>query len=85
MSRRSAPTTSVIIPCWNALELTRVCLAQLVRRTTRPYELIVVDNGSADGTGRWLKDFRSEALRGSPGGPLRNGRSPVWCPQKTLQ
>jgi GT2 family glycosyltransferase len=55
--------TSVIIPCWNALGLTRVCLKQLVRRTTQPYELIVIDNGSVDGTGDWLEDFRRETLR----------------------
>lgn len=59
--------TSVIIPCWNALELTRVCLEQLARRTTRDYELIVVDNGSSDGTARWLRAFgarrRPRAMR----------------------
>ena len=71
MSYIEAMTTSVIIPCWNALELTRVCLSQLVRRTTRPYELIAVDNGSVDGTGRWLETFRSEALRENPRGTLR--------------
>ncbi|MFI5349993.1 MAG: glycosyltransferase family 2 protein [Elusimicrobiota bacterium] len=63
--------TSVIIPCWNALELTRVCLKQLVRRTTSAYELIVVDNGSVDGTGDWLRAFRSKALRKNSRGALR--------------
>ncbi|MFI5350371.1 MAG: glycosyltransferase family 2 protein [Elusimicrobiota bacterium] len=63
--------TSVIIPCWNALDLTRVCLKQLVRRTTRAYELIVIDNGSVDGTGEWLEAFRRDAARRSPRGALR--------------
>jgi GT2 family glycosyltransferase len=66
--------TSIIIPCWNALELTRVCLAQVVRWTTRPYELIAIDNGSTDGTGRWLKVFRSKALRRNPRGNLKGFR-----------
>ncbi|MFI5349410.1 MAG: glycosyltransferase family 2 protein [Elusimicrobiota bacterium] len=69
-----APLTSVIIPCWNALELTRVCLQRLVLRTTRAYELIVIDNGSNDGTGDWLEAFRRRALRENPHGTLRRFR-----------
>ncbi len=45
---------SIIIPCWNQLECTRFCLSALVRHTRRPWELIVVDNGSTDGTGIYL-------------------------------
>jgi GT2 family glycosyltransferase len=63
--------TSVIIPCWNALDLTRVCLRQLVRRTTLDYEVVIVDNGSVDGSGDWLKAFRAKALRENPHGTLR--------------
>ena len=58
------------MPCWNALPLTRVCLRQLARRTTSPYELIAVDNGSTDGTGAWLAEFRARLLR-EPSGALR--------------
>lgn len=50
--------TSIIIPCWNALGLTQVCLERLLRNTTQPYELILVDNGSIDGTGAWIKTFK---------------------------
>ncbi len=46
--------TSVIVPCWNQLEFTRLCLRALFRHTERPWELIVVDNGSTDGTGEFL-------------------------------
>jgi GT2 family glycosyltransferase len=70
----AAALTSVIIPCWNALALTRVCLKQLVRWTTRPYELIIIDNASADGSGAWLKDFRSRVLRENPHKALRRFR-----------
>ena len=50
--------TSVIIPCWNAVELTRVCLTQLARHTSLPYELIAIDNGSTDDTSSWLSSFQ---------------------------
>jgi GT2 family glycosyltransferase len=45
---------SVIIPCWNQLEFTRKCVAALMRQTGPDWELIVVNNGSSDGTGDYL-------------------------------
>ncbi len=45
---------SVIVPCWNQLEFTRQCIAALMRCTRSPWELIVVNNGSSDGTGDYL-------------------------------
>jgi glycosyltransferase involved in cell wall biosynthesis len=54
----NAPTlgglTSVIIPLWNQLEFTRKCLHALFRQTAPNWELIVIDNGSTDGTGSYL-------------------------------
>ncbi len=52
---------SIIIPCWNQLEFTRPCLAALVRHTRRPWELIVVDNGSSDGTASYLAGVQDVA------------------------
>ena len=45
---------SVIVPCCNQLEFTRHCIAALMRFTRASWELIVVNNGSADGTGDYL-------------------------------
>ena len=46
---------SVIIPAWNKLEYTQRCLVALAANTPPElYELIVVDNGSTDGTGDFL-------------------------------
>lgn len=55
--------TSILLPCWNALDLTQVCVSQLMRWTTRPFELLIVDNGSTDGTGAWLKSWRRRAAK----------------------
>jgi glycosyltransferase involved in cell wall biosynthesis len=52
--------TSVIVPCWNQLEFTRECLRALFEHTHRPWELIVVDNGSTDGTGEFLAGVQAE-------------------------
>jgi glycosyltransferase involved in cell wall biosynthesis len=46
--------TSIIIPCWNQLEFTRKCIWALMRQTGPNWELIVIDNGSTDGTGSYL-------------------------------
>lgn len=47
---------SIIIPVFNRLEFTEKCLAALSRTTQEgSYELIVIDNGSTDGTADFLK------------------------------
>ena len=46
--------SSVIIPCWNQLEFTRTCIGALFRESGRNWELIVVNNGSTDGTEDYL-------------------------------
>ncbi len=52
---------SIIIPCWNQLDFTRLCLTALVRHTRPPWELIVIDNGSTDGTAAYLSGVRDVA------------------------
>jgi glycosyltransferase involved in cell wall biosynthesis len=52
---------SIIIPCWNQREFTRQCIAALMRHTRVPWELIVVDNGSTDGTGDYLAGVQDAA------------------------
>ena len=51
---QSAGLTSIIVPCWCQLEFTRLCVAALKSHTGRPWELVVVDNGSTDGTADYL-------------------------------
>lgn len=47
--------TSIILVTHNQLEYTRQCLNSIRFRTDEPYELIVVDNGSTDGTADYLQ------------------------------
>jgi glycosyltransferase involved in cell wall biosynthesis len=53
--------TSIIIPVWGQLEFTRQCLASLKEQTRPEWELIVVDNGSDDGTAANLAGVRDMA------------------------
>jgi glycosyltransferase involved in cell wall biosynthesis len=43
----STPVLSVVVLAWDKADLTRRCLASIRAHTDVPYELIVVDNGSA--------------------------------------
>ena len=48
---------SIIVLSFNKLAVTRACLTAMVQESVLdgPTELIVVDNGSTDGSGRWLE------------------------------
>ena len=58
---------SLLVPCWNALALTRVCLERALALAGGPLEIVAVDNGSTDGTRRWLEGLSRRAARLSPG------------------
>ncbi len=49
---------SILILCCNQLRYTRLCLESLLRHTRPPYELVIVDNASTDGTGEYLEALR---------------------------
>jgi len=44
-----------VIPSWNGRHLLEPCLAGLARQRFRDFEIVVVDNGSTDGTRVWLE------------------------------
>jgi len=48
---------SIVVLACNQLPYTRACLEGVLEHTTVPYELIVVDNGSTDGTDQYLAGF----------------------------
>ncbi|HHW44275.1 MAG TPA: glycosyltransferase family 2 protein [Desulfotomaculum sp.] len=48
---------SIIIPVRNQLPLTRACLESVFRHTAETVEIIVVNNGSTDGTRPYLQNF----------------------------
>src|ERR1700704_5264800 len=46
---------SVVIPSWNGKDLLKVCLTSLQKQTIKDFEIIVVDNGSTDGSVNYIK------------------------------
>lgn len=53
-------TVSVIVVTWNGLRVLQDCIAALAAQT-QPHELVVVDNGSTDGTREWLAQHARQA------------------------
>ena len=51
------PTATVVIPAWNAWEHTRACLQSLSATLDVGDQVVVVDNGSGDGTREGLMAF----------------------------
>lgn len=51
---------SVIIPVWNKVNLTRDFISAHLRLKLKPHEMIVVNNGSTDGTKALLTIFKSQ-------------------------
>jgi len=46
---------SVIIPTFNRKDLVTRAIESVVNQTLQPYELIVIDDGSTDGTSEFIK------------------------------
>jgi len=65
---------SIIILCWNELEYTKQCIESVLANTSAPFELVLVDNGSTDGTPDYMatidgaKVIRNEENLGFPKG-----------------
>jgi hypothetical protein len=53
--------TSIIVPCYNQVEFTRQCIAAVKEHTRPAWELVVIDNGSNDGTAAYLAGVRDMA------------------------
>ncbi len=49
---------SIILVTHNSLDYLKDCLAHLKKYTNCPYELIIIDNASKDGSVAWLKNYR---------------------------
>ncbi len=48
---------SIVLAAYNALQYTKACLQSIIKYTDVPYELVLVDNGSSDGTREYFNTF----------------------------
>jgi GT2 family glycosyltransferase/2-polyprenyl-3-methyl-5-hydroxy-6-metoxy-1,4-benzoquinol methylase/Flp pilus assembly protein TadD len=54
--------SSIIILTFNQLQYTKQCIESIRKHTPEPHEIIFVDNGSTDGTVKWIKQL----IKGNP-------------------
>jgi glycosyltransferase involved in cell wall biosynthesis len=59
------PLVSVIVPVFNGARFVREALDSILRQTYQPVEVIVVDDGSTDETGKMLDEFGPRVRRAS--------------------
>ncbi len=57
MTGLHANRVSIVIPVFNKRELTEACLDALRRHAPAGVEIVVVDNGSTDGSAAWLRNL----------------------------
>ena len=53
---KTKPLASVVIPSWNNRELLGTCLDSLAKQTYKNIEIIVVENGSVDGSAEFVRE-----------------------------
>jgi GT2 family glycosyltransferase len=73
-SSKNTARVSVIVVTWNRRELMAECLQSLTNQTLPPVEVVVVDNGSTDGTVEMV-----EAWAGLPIRLIRNTENQGFC------
>ncbi|TMV53050.1 glycosyltransferase [Paenibacillus mesophilus] len=55
--------TSIVIPSLNQQAYLADCIESIGRYTPEPHEIIVVDNGSTDGTADYLRSLKNKTVR----------------------
>ena len=54
--KKNDPFVSVIIPTYNRVELLKQTVESVRCQTYSDYEIIIVNDGSTDGTAEWLQE-----------------------------
>lgn len=53
------PLISILVPAYNVERYIKQCLDSIVNQTYRPIQVVIVDDGSTDGTGKICDDYAS--------------------------
>lgn len=53
-------SVSIIVPCFNAVQYTKQCIESVQLHTNIKYELILINNGSTDGTKKYFDTLKQQ-------------------------
>lgn len=59
----NAPLVSIIVPAYNVLEYIEECITSLLNQSYTNIEIIIVDDGSTDGTGLFCDGFQDKRVK----------------------
>lgn len=59
----NSPTVSVILPVYNGADYVRFAIESVLAQTFRDFELIIVDDGSTDGTAQIVSSYGDNRIR----------------------
>ncbi|HOY13000.1 MAG TPA: glycosyltransferase family 2 protein [Saprospiraceae bacterium] len=59
----TSPFFSIIIPTKNRLALLQICITSILNQKYGDFELLVIDDGSCDGTWNWLSSFSDSRVK----------------------
>lgn len=48
---------SVIVPCYNSKDFIRKCISSILAQSYRDFEIVLIDDGSTDGTSEILDEY----------------------------
>src|SRR5437867_13199683 len=75
MARVTSPVVSIVVAVRNSWGDLQACLPSVLESSADRYELIVVDNGSTDGSIRWLQRAHPSAIAIANGSNLGHCRA----------
>src|SRR5256885_2165082 len=73
----ASPLVSVVIPIYNGLKYLDRAVASVLAQTYQPIEIILVDDGSTDGSWEWIASYGSQVR------PIRQKNAGVGCARNT--
>lgn len=72
---------TVVIPNYNGLAFMEVCMASLAAQTYQRFKILVVDNGSTDGSVEWLKTWKRKCQEADGKNPC--SAEVIFLPENT--
>ncbi len=63
MEVNSSPRVTVVIPVYNRPQYVREAIESILRQTYSDFELLVIDDGSSDGTGEVVRSYANDRVR----------------------
>ena len=86
------PVVAVVVPVHNQAEIIVANLDALLQSLTLPFEIVIVNDGSQDGTGRELNHWREKISQNPPTNvcsieilETRYGKFETWCDQQAIE